>query len=272
MQEIGNNHVLSNNRLTIRVSRHSLSFSTIDATAENQVIFEPYIVKSGISIAANLREAFKTGKLLQREFQRVQVCLDTPTLMIPVEEFVEEQAGLLYQHTFTDNGNGMILHSILPDLSVAAVFAMNRDLRLVIDDHFRQVRIIPLIQPICSHLHRRSFTGMRHKLFAYFHDKRLEILSFQQHRLRFYNAFDAAHSRDAVYFILYVWKQLGFDALQDEIHLVGDMPDASWLTEALRHYVQKVYTINPSAEFNRAPVTQVKGMPFDLQTLFVRGR
>jgi hypothetical protein len=36
------------------------------------------------------------------------------------------------------------------------------------------------------------------------------------------------------------------------------------IVDLLRRYASKTYTINPSAEFNRAPVTLVKGIPFDL--------
>jgi hypothetical protein len=36
--------------------------------------------------------------------------------------------------------------------------------------------------------------------------------------------------------------------------------------------VKNVYVVNPSADFNRSPITEIKGMPYDLQTLFVKGR
>ena len=49
-------------RLTIRVGKNTLSFTTTDSTnAEQPITYEPYVVKSGVSIAANLREAFKTS-------------------------------------------------------------------------------------------------------------------------------------------------------------------------------------------------------------------
>ena len=62
--------------------------------------------------------------------------------------------------------------------------------------------------------------------------------------------------------------------------LLGDKIKAtSWvdgkeeqLVEELKQYLPKVYVINPSADFNRAPVTEIIGMPYDLQTLFVKGR
>ena len=88
-------------RLTIRVSKNTLSFSVVDREAEHQLIYEPYTVKSGVSIAANLRQAFGESELLQRGYQKVRVYIDTPILLVPIEEFHEEDLTVLYQHAFT---------------------------------------------------------------------------------------------------------------------------------------------------------------------------
>lgn len=72
-------------RLTIRVSKNTLSFSVVDREAEHQLIYEPYTVKSGVSIAANLRQAFGESELLQRGYQKVRVYIDTPILLVPIE-------------------------------------------------------------------------------------------------------------------------------------------------------------------------------------------
>ena len=77
---------------------------------------------------------------------------------------------------------------------------------------------------------------------------------------------------DAVYFLLYVWKHLVFDAHKDEMHLCGSILDKEQLLGELRKYVQNVYVINPSADFNRAPITQIKGLPYDITTYYVKGR
>jgi hypothetical protein len=71
---------------------------------------------------------------------------------------------------------------------------------------------------------------------------------------------------------LYVWKQLALDNQYDELHIVGDIPERDWLIEELKKYLSKAYVINPSADFNRAPATQVKGLPYDLVTLYTKGR
>ena len=44
------------------------------------------------SIAANLRQAFGESELLQRGYQKVRVYIDTPILLVPIEEFHEDAA------------------------------------------------------------------------------------------------------------------------------------------------------------------------------------
>ena len=68
------------------------------------------------------------------------------------------------------------------------------------------------------------------------------------------------------------WKQLGLDARHDELHLAGDLAERDVLTAEAQQFIKRVFYINPSGEFNRAPVTQIAGMPYDLMTLFIKGR
>ena len=170
MQVTGNNKNWQQARLTIRVSNNTLSFSVVDREAEHQVIYEPYTVKSGVSMAANLRQAFKESDLLQRGYSKVRVYIDTPVLIVPVEEFKEEDLATLYQHAFTKHGSDALHYRVQPSLNVVAIFPINKDLKLVVEDNFSNVRFTPILQPVWNYLHQRSFAGIRRKLFAYFHE------------------------------------------------------------------------------------------------------
>ena len=258
-------------QLTMRVGRGTLSFSMPTAD-EQDVLFEPYVVKSGVSMAANLREAFKTADLLAEAPSRVRVLIDSDVLMVPVELFSETTMEAMLHHAYPRSEQDACLHNVLPDLNAVAVFAVNRDLKLVLDDHFRDVTFVTAMAPVWRHLHQRSYTGNRRKLYGYFHEQHLDVFSFQQNRFKFCNSFETAHAHDSLYFLLYVWKQLQLQPTHDEMHIVGDIPEQEWLLSELRRYVQNAYVVNPTADFNRAAVTSIKGMPFDLQTLFVKGR
>lgn len=256
-------------RLVIRISRGHLSFSVADG---NDVQYEDYALNSSISMAVNLREALRTMPMLDDSSERVLVMVDTPTLMVPTNEFNEAEKEVLYYHAFTDMNQQQVMHTVLPDLNAVVLFSVQKDLRSVIDNNFDDVRYTAAIAPVWRHLHQRSYTGQHQKLYAYFHDRRMEVFSFSQNRFKFCNSFAVNNPNDALYYLLAVWKQLTMEAEHDELHLVGAIPERDQLLEEAQRFVKRVFYINPSGEFNRAPVSQIKGMPYDLMTLYIKGR
>ena len=258
----------------MRIGRNTLSFTLPDpADKEQPIHYEPYVVKGGISMAANLREAFKTATLPSADVKRVQVVLDTPSMLIPIEQFEEENINDLYSYTFAPNTEPRkILFNVLPDLKAVCIFPINKDLHMVINDHYEDAQFVHVMAPVWRHLYQRSFTGHYNKLYACFQAGQLYLFAFQQNRFRYCNTFEVSHANDALYFTAYIWKQLRLDTSHDELHLVGDIPEQELLLQELKQYVQKVYVVNPAADFNQAPATSVKGMPYDLMTLITKGR
>lgn len=256
-------------RLVIRVSRSSLSFSM---TTDSDITYEPYALNSSISMAANLREALRTVPMLSEHFERVLVMVDSLTLMVPADLFVESKRDQMYHHAFTGQEQQIVMHTVLPDLNAVALFSVQKDLRTVLNDRFDGVRYTAAMAPVWRHLHQRSYTGQHQKLYGYFHDRRMEVFSFSQNRFKFCNTFTVNNPNDALYYMLGVWKQLAMSAEHDELHLVGDIIEREQLIEEAQRFIKRVFYINPSGEFNRATVTQINGMPYDLMTLFVKGR
>ncbi len=257
-------------RLVVRVSRTSLSFST---ATPGDISYEAYPLNSSISMAANLREALQSVEMLKEKYDRVLVMADSQVMVVPTTLFHEDEKEELFRYTYTGMGQGQytIMHAVLPDLNSVAVFAVLKDLRTVIDDAFPAVRYIPAMAPVWRHLHQRSYTGQRNKLYVYFHENYMDVMSYTQNRFKFCNSYAVNNPNDAIFYMLSVWKQLGLEAEHDELHMVGGIADSEAVTEELQKFIKRVYFINPSGEFNRAPITQIKGMPYDLIALYVKG-
>ena len=266
--------MMDKRKIAIRIGRNSLSFTLLDATNTVQpVVYEPYVVKAGITMAVNLRQAFKSDFLIDTAINRADVLLDTPQMLVPIEQFEEEDIKTLFDHAFPAGQEQRIVrYNVLPNQKAVCLFVINKDLNNVINDQFDHVQHIQAMTPVWHHLHQRSFTGHRNKLYGYFHGKRLDLFSFQQNRFKYCNAFEASHAYDALYFLLYVWKQLHLEAEHDELHIVGDIPEQAWLVEELKRYLRNAYVINPAADFQQSPVTEIAGMPYDLMTYIVKGR
>lgn len=255
--------------MTIRASKGSLAFAIAEKDNEEQIAFQPYTFKSGVSVSANLREAFKTVPLLQNDTTRARILINSPVLLLPIEEYNEQDNETLYMHSFPSTEGSVIMHNVLPDLNAVAVFAVNKDLKMVVDDHYQDVKVTAMMLPVWRYMYHRSFIGIRRKLFAHFHDGQLELFSFERNRFVFSNRYDIKQLNDAVYFILFVWRELALDQQKDELYLSGDIADRDKLMEGLLLHIRKTTAINPTADFNRAPMTSIKGITLDLLTLYL---
>ncbi len=251
----------------IRITDDSLAFA-VRHSGDTPVTFEPYEMKKGMSVAANLREAFRDVEVLRNAGQRATVLVDSPVMLVPTEEYraeeVEEQYGFVYPKQ-----EGVVTAvTVLPSLGSVAVYTVSKDLRTVLGDHFAEVRVMPLMAQMWEFLVQRSFGGTNKKLYAYFHDGAMEVCSFARNRFLFSNRFSVADSHDALYFLLGVWRHIGAKAMVDDLFLLGDIPSREALVGDAKKFLYRVYCINPTADFNRADFTQVDNMPFDTMVAF----
>ena len=258
-----------NNIIALRIGDNSLSFAAEDNDSPVGLSYEPYIINSSISMAANLRKAFSSSSLLLKGFKRAAVFVSGYVLLVPVEEFLDGSKELLYETTFVKKERQVVVHTVIPDLSVVAIFAIDSDIKTVLDDHFSDIRIMPMTLPVWSFLNSRSYNNSRRKLYAYLHDDWTELFTFAQNRFKFCNSFRTSHYEDAAYYITNVWSQLGFDPQQDELHIAGKAQHKEELTDYVRQFLKNVYTVRPKADFNRHKFCEVASLPYDLLTYFI---
>lgn len=259
-------NILRNNHLVIRAGNGTLAFLVPESDGTRA--FYQYPVKSGMSIAANLREAFKEQPYLNMPFKKAVLMVNTPVILIPREDYEETEdfdAEAMYSSVLTGHKGEEKIIKELPQFEAMALYAVNKDLKMVVGDNCETVQVTSVMLPVWEHLYKRYYVnGDKRRVFAYFHDKCLDICCFEQRRIHFANVFDAQHAHDAVYFLLFAWKQLGMRQKEDELFIAGDIPDSHWLIEKIKTYIAQVNVISPSVSLNRSALSQIEGMPFDM--------
>lgn len=261
---------LSSRETVIRVGQGTLAFLTPEL--DGTMTYHPYPVKSGMSLAANLRMAFKDEEYLADLSGRATLCVASPVVLIPADEYNatdDFDSEAIYSEVITGHKGEKKITRELPELNAVALFTVNSDLLLVVNDHFRRVEVQNVMVPVWTALYDSHYqaAGAR-RLFAYFHDKKVDIFAFEQHRIDFANSFDAFHAHDALYFILFIWKQRGMNQKEDELFVAGTPPHADWLMKRLRTYLSNVHEINRDDEPATAQAYQPEhGKPLDLSMI-----
>ena len=246
--------------ITIRITRTTITFTAPNTVIEGQTDFEQYNMKSGIAVAANLRQALAECHILRAHtpaerqpsaaaqpqfhpvFDTATVYLDTPLLLIPAEEYDEAAMPKLYHHVNTQMSGDDVIGTPIAQLNVVAAYAVGKDLRFVLTETFRSVRFMPLLAPILVEFSRHSFGGFQEKLFCYFHDKRIDVCAFRKGRVRFCSSFEASLTPDTVYYILNVWQTLGMKP-SDILCLAGSIKGHEALLKELHRFLKNIRNI-----------------------------
>ena len=271
MQETGNSTEFEHSKTIIRVAGNSISLSTTNLLEESRVAFEPYKTKNGISKAANLRDILAKSQLAKQPSAQALLFVDTPVILVPIDEFEEKEAENIYNHTAINTNQDTVDYNVLPELNCVAIYSVNKDLKNVVNDNFKKTRTRHILISVWTHFYKKSHSAVCKRTYCYFENGNLNIFTFAHNRFKFCNTFPVSNATDAAYYILYVWQQLAINQEKDELYLIGNMPEAEKLTTLLRQYIGNMHLVAPKTEVN-ATLAGVNDMPFDLMLYHTKGK
>ncbi|MBO4659712.1 MAG: DUF3822 family protein [Prevotella sp.] len=247
-------------RLIIRIGQSTIALLTINE--QHAVNYEETEMKGGISVAANVREWLKAHSQLTDSHDQTDILLHTPTLLEPYDEFDAADADMLYKYTFTGHDRDVVNHHELSGLHAVAVFGIDKDLHMVMADHFATCRWFPVCLPVWQHEGNNKDNRSRKRLHVYLHDGHADVFSFNGRLFMFSNSFVATHAKDVLYYVLNAFTQQGMKASRDEVVVLGSMANKQWLVQQLETYVGKVSVAEVPALLPDAP--SLPPMPEDL--------
>lgn len=256
--------------LSIRLSADGFSFSIYNPLGESDFYFVSYPVNASYSMTANIKEMLAATEALNHPYKRINILVDTPRFTpVPFELFEDEQMDALFYHNFPKNNNEIVLCNILGKSNVVILFAMDKHAHQLLVEHFPAARFFSTASPLTEHFVQKSQLGNSRKLYAHIRERLLEVFCYDKGKLLLINSFPCKQTADRVYYLLYIWQQLGFNQEKDELQLTGKLDNKDELLTELRKYLRQVFIIHPKAEFNRSQISKIEDIPFDMQTLLL---
>ncbi|WP_455673542.1 DUF3822 family protein [Phocaeicola sp.] len=256
--------------LSIRLSADGFSFSIYNPLGESDFCFVPYPVNASYSMTANIKEMLAATEALKHPYKRINILVDTSRFTpVPFELFEDEQMDALFYHNFPKNNNEIVLCNVLGKSNVVVLFAMDKHAHQLLVEHFPTARFFSTASPLTEYFAQKSRLGNSRKLYAHIRKHLLEVFCYDKGKLLLINSFACKQTSDRVYYLLYIWQQLGYSQERDELQLTGKPDNKDELLAELRKYLRQVFVINPKAEFNRSEISKIEDIPFDMQTLLL---
>ncbi len=234
--------------LSIRLSTDGFSFSILNPLSEERPLFCTYSIDETRSFTANLKRAFQELEEWNRPYRRVNILqAGSRFTLVPLEFFDDEQSEKLFYHNFSSKENELVQYNILPKNSIVVLFGMDRSAHDFLNEQFPQAKFYSASAPLIEYLSIKSRSGNCRKIYALLSSEAISIYAYERGYPLLAKYFTCKATSDYIYYLLYVWKQLGLEPERDELHLSGTFTDKGQLLIELRKFIRQVFIMNPES-------------------------
>ncbi|MBQ7553946.1 MAG: DUF3822 family protein [Bacteroidaceae bacterium] len=245
MQVTGSNSV--QHILSIRFSADGFYFVLFNPKAkegEDSYTYYIYKVNESLSLTANLKQALTDLEWLSYSYQAVNLLIDTPRFtLMPLDLFEDEQTETVFYHNFKRIDNETVGYNILQKSNAVVLFGIDKAFHSLLLEQFPNAQLQAQTTPLIEYLSTRNRQARQRQMFCFIASDRITITAMERRNLLLCNSFESNCTADRLYYILYCWKQLGFDQLTDELLLADNTPEAEGLKQELSRYIQQIESI-----------------------------
>ena len=233
--------------LSIRLSTDGFSFSIFNPLSADPPDIHHYDVDETLSLTANLKQAFRETEWLSNPFRHVNILASGGRFtFVPLEFFEDELAESFFHHNHPKRENEVVQYNILHNNNVVVLFGMDRSVCNFLREQHPDARFYAQASPLIEYCTAKSRLGNNRKMYVYLRKEALDVYAYERSRLLLANTFACKTSADRIYYLLYIWKQLGLDQERDELHLTGCRDIREDLLPELKRYIRQVFVMNPS--------------------------
>ena len=128
---------------------------------------------------------------------------------------------------------------------------------------FNNPEFIHHATPLIAHFYYPDTKHEKQRMIVNAHKKGIDIFCFSGKLFILGNHFPCEKFQDAVYYILYTWKQLKLNRLTDSLYVTGEHSQNEELIKNLRLYIQHVHP-KPLPDEYQFEVIGKENIPFEL--------
>lgn len=257
--------------LSIRLSPDGFSFAVHPKEEKNVMFFRHTPVNVQRSMAANVKSFLAQTPELNAEYYQTNILIHTLRYTtVPLELFEDELMETIFYQNLPMRNNEIVLCNILGNSNVVVLFSIDKLTHVFLSERFPRIRFFATVSSQLEYLTLLSKQKGGRKIYANLHTDNMEVFCFEYGKLQLANTYPVNNNEDRSYYLLNLWKQLEYDAEQDELHLTGaSQEERNELIGFLRQFILKIFIINPRTGTSDASESMSEDIPFDIQSLLI---
>ncbi|MDR0507593.1 MAG: DUF3822 family protein [Dysgonamonadaceae bacterium] len=252
--------------LTIRIHKNGYSFSVYNPLVNASYFY--HIVEFGKQTSAfsSFQDAFFDNDFFTLTYRQVYVINYTHTFTyVPSLIFEDSDKETYINFLFMEKAGKTLYHKI-KNQEIIVIHKMEEEVYDFFMRSFPDVRIIHHTAPLIAYFRSKQQIVNRNRLIINLQQTEMDVLCFSQETFLLGNHYVCNNLMDIVYHILFIWKQMKFNQLNDFLYIAGGFESKKPLIDNLKIYIQNIIPANiiPEAHFERI---DVRAIPFEITCL-----
>jgi hypothetical protein len=239
-------------RLSIQFSLNGFSFSVLDLVRNKYVALKHTDLKDqhtfdqkGDKITAML----DSDPLLQAAYKDCIVLVVSPkSLLMPADLFRQEDVKQYFEFNHDRNELEELHYNYIESIKAYNIFPLPNPVSNAFKKKFGKIRFFHQALPLIEYQMSNSHSEKSRSALSIYEDF-IDIAIFNASQLFLYNSFQWTTHDDILYYLLYAYKQLNLDVLQNELYVNGNHENNTELKDLIRQYIKKIKMQKPPSEF-----------------------
>ena len=244
---------------------HTEQFSFFLYNPDNPVerFFYRLPVDKRSNVLSQIQEVFFDHAFFSCPFRKILLLNRTPVFAYIPNMLFEEKSKEAYMQFLFTNLSGKILHQTLSKPEITILHTLPDDLYGFFHRSFPEASIVHYTAVMIAWCQEKCPLVDGNRMVIYRQPDGMDVLCFSRQQLLLSNHFHCASTDDAVYYALYIYKQLKFSQLKDFSYLAGAEEE---LHKKLKKYIQNVVPLEKeNIEYDES--ANMQEAPFELIAL-----
>jgi hypothetical protein len=252
--------------LTIYTGPEHFSFSLYNPEKTGSYFYKELIGENRSDAFSVFKNAFSRQTFFSLPYRRVWIMNRTPSFTFVPHPFYKDKYREDYIHFLFSDQQGIAMNSSVSTAGITVLYQLPEDVYRFMLRSFSNPEFIHYSTPMITYFLKKSKKLHSRQMIVNLREKGLDIFCFSENTFLLGNYFPCKGLPEALYYILFTWKQLQMNQLNDYLHISGDVAFKKALTDKLGIYLRNIYplSIPPEIHFDGVKTDRI---PFELAAL-----
>jgi len=212
------------------------------------------------------KEVFYDGNFFSSPFRKIWIMNHTPVFtFIPNAIYKDKDKDDYMRFLFSDHRGITMDHSV-SSADITILYQMPNEIYEFMIRSFNEPALIHHSAPLITYFIMQCKKIKNRQMVVNLQENGLDIFCFSCKTLLFGNYFSCINLSEAIYYILFVWKQLQLDQLKDILLITGNAGFKDEMINKLKPYLQQIQQLDISPDICLDGIDSSQ-IPFELAAL-----